>query len=866
MRNCIAFVICLFVFQPVYAQEIRGYVTDAETRLPVAGAIIALKDSLGIKIIRYTQTDNNGAFTLKANAASAPCYLIAVSLMGYAGKSIKTERGKNTYRILLEPKAVELKKVVVKPQKIRQNRDTLIYDVSGFADIQDRSIGDVLKKMPGIEISGRGGIKFNGIPINKFYIEGLDLLEGRYGLAVNNISRQDVKSIEIYENHQPVKALEDINLSTQAALNLKLKDKAKAQWIGSLKLGAGFTPFLWNGELFAMLAKAGMQSINTVKSNNMGTEILSEVKDYTLGDLLNYNNSAYIGSYYSAAGNFVPVLKDERWLFNESYLLSANNLWKLSGNYQLKNQLSYSRMKTDNTSSVSTEYFLPDGTRAVEEFRNAHGLVNNLAANVVLLSNKEKYYLKNTLYTDINWEETGIYTTGTYENFQRAHFFNFRIGDDFEIIKRVKNRVFSFKSQNAYQHKPQQLDITDNGEPFKEKLTPSLLYSYSTLSYAALIRKVALSVTGFAKMYLRDMEQSADAVDVPAADLAFTSGLGSFDGGASVKADYTLGNLLFSAEIPFHYHFYRIKRHGMKEDHNLVYASPGISIRYKPFPKIEFTASAAGWGRDLNNYRVYDGAILRNYRSIYIGADDLNSNIRHRISISGSYKNPMRSFFMNFSYSRNWITQNYLPERDFSGKYMINSYVKRPSGKRSLFLSGNINKGIDAINTLFTLNVAYLRTTADLLQDNILTPYVSSVVSIAPALDVRLARWVKITYECNYNYNVLRPENNNDAILKTAAGQLSEKVYVYLNPVKKVNIRIGGEHYYSEDTGDHKNSFFADVRASYRFSGRLEAGCDITNIFNYREFAYSFFDELSQVRSTYKLRPLNVLFNVILNF
>lgn len=65
-----------------------------------------------------------------------------------------------------------------KGTKIREAGDTLIYTVSAFADVQDKTIGDVLQKMPGIDVSATGKISYNGVSINKFYIEGRDLLEG----------------------------------------------------------------------------------------------------------------------------------------------------------------------------------------------------------------------------------------------------------------------------------------------------------------------------------------------------------------------------------------------------------------------------------------------------------------------------------------------------------------------------------------------------------------------------------------------------------------------------------------------------------------------------------------------------------------
>jgi hypothetical protein len=58
--------------------------------------------------------------------------------------------------------------------------------VNSFSKEQDRSIGDVLKRMPGIEVLPDGKILYQGKAINKYYIEGLDLLEGKYNLANEN--------------------------------------------------------------------------------------------------------------------------------------------------------------------------------------------------------------------------------------------------------------------------------------------------------------------------------------------------------------------------------------------------------------------------------------------------------------------------------------------------------------------------------------------------------------------------------------------------------------------------------------------------------------------------------------------------------
>jgi hypothetical protein len=95
--------------------------------------------------------------------------------------------------------------------------------VNSFSKEQDRSIGDVLKRMPGIEVLPDGKILYQGKAINKYYIEGLDLLEGKYNLANDNLPYQEVSQVQILENHQPIKTLDSLQFSDRSALNIKLK-------------------------------------------------------------------------------------------------------------------------------------------------------------------------------------------------------------------------------------------------------------------------------------------------------------------------------------------------------------------------------------------------------------------------------------------------------------------------------------------------------------------------------------------------------------------------------------------------------------------------------------------------------------------
>jgi len=249
----------------------------------------------------------------------AGCQLV-VSMMSFAKQSIPLDSVTFPLTVYLEPGSIQLKEVAVKADRIREQGDTITYNVGSFAQQQDRSIGDVLKRMPGIDVSKSGKIQYQGEDINKFYIEGSDLLGGKYGLATNGIGHDDVGAVEVMENHQPMQVLSGISFSDKAAINLKLKNKAKATWTFHGDAGGGWSwqpeGMVWDGELFAMAVMPSFQNITTFRTNNTGENLSSSSTDF-FADRRQTGLSRYVGVGLPG----VPSLSDKRTFFNRSFLV-----------------------------------------------------------------------------------------------------------------------------------------------------------------------------------------------------------------------------------------------------------------------------------------------------------------------------------------------------------------------------------------------------------------------------------------------------------------------------------------------------------------------------------------------------------------
>src|SRR5699024_3318094 len=141
---------------------------------------------------------------------------------------------------------------------------TINYSVDAFKSKGERTIGEVIKKLPGIEMQG-DKILYHGKPLMKYYINNLDLLGGQYALDNKNLPIKAVKSIQIIKNDQPVKILDSLVFSNKASLNVRLK---KYTTTGSAMVGAGLTPFLWDINVTPMTFNKSFQMLNSIQMNN----------------------------------------------------------------------------------------------------------------------------------------------------------------------------------------------------------------------------------------------------------------------------------------------------------------------------------------------------------------------------------------------------------------------------------------------------------------------------------------------------------------------------------------------------------------------------------------------------------------------
>lgn len=328
---------------------INGHVTDSEGK-GLDACIISILSITDSTVIAYGITGDQGEFSIKFATANQQ---VLVRMTGFNVKQQVRQINSRNQTVDFHAKAesVVLKEVQVKAHKLWGSRDTLNYLVSAYIKDHNRTIGDILTQLPGITIEDNI-IRYQGTPINHFYIEDLDVLQGRYSIATEGLKANDVATVQVLENHENRRALQDQSTTEAAAINLKLKDNAKGKWINSLKLGVGYDDdILWENEMNLMFFGKQRQHVLFYGNDNTGTDNDRSTQHYDRSGLGTIELVGII------TPNASPIGKS---LHNNKHTINISNLWKLNDTKQLRYNLNYSHDIQRWSCYSETSYLLPN--------------------------------------------------------------------------------------------------------------------------------------------------------------------------------------------------------------------------------------------------------------------------------------------------------------------------------------------------------------------------------------------------------------------------------------------------------------------------------------------------------------------------
>ena len=834
--------ILLFFLVPIVcvAQiQISGTVSDKDG-MPVAGAIIKENSKETNKMKQYTSTDNNGAFSLNVATDS----YLTVSMLGFKKMRIDNFSDKEPMKIVMLDEAVALNEVTVKADKVRQNGDTLTYHVATYADKNDRSIGDVLEKIPGFEVNkDNGQISYEGKPISKFYIEGLDMLGNKYGVATNSLPQGDVGSVQVIKNHQPIRVLEDFTYTDEAAVNIRMKEGAKTRWVTSYNGGAGFSEDsgLWKFEGMGLRLKSDFQTMLTYKTNNIGINVNKETTS-----LYDYEEHEKEKDYIMLLPPKTPNLEEQRTLFNRSHAVTVNTMKRLNEASQMNLQFIYNNNRESAQGVQSTEYLNPNGNRLIEN-RKDYLLKDNEAYGLLKYEkNSERQYLKNSFFGDFTWTRQWLNETGSgiYNQFARKPIYDIR--DNLFVIHKYGKRLLSFYSNNQIASMPHELCVNDLYQSVK-------LQKYCTDTYimgGTKIGHLSVSLKAGVNASLQRLETEAVGLPDSLGLLADESRFRFVNVYVAPELTYKVNDVEFNVGPKTEYVY---EKYSEDENNNQLLFSPNFKIKWRVTPNMTLSLRGENSVEAQDASRYHRSLILQDYQNMIQGYSGYQRG--HTRSVTGVffYNNALKAIHSFITVSRMFSTLPYTTTRQFVGDYIILSGEAQETKSDSWQANLMLSKGLKLWNGRFSLNAVYFNSDASMLQDNVRTDYNSQTLNARAGLDFSFWQNMHLRYGLNYNLNDMKMLSYKQCI-----NNWKHDASLTL-PFGAFVVDLSGEYYNNELTnGDFKDFFIADAKATYKFR-KLDLSLSLTNLFNRKDYSYVVANDLIVRSSTNGIRGREVL-------
>ncbi len=836
--------------------NVSGTVMAAGTDEPLTGASVILRNGEG-KIKKFATSDANGKFTI--NVADVKGFTLDVSMMSYVKQTIGLDSVSFPLTIVLEPGATVLKEVKVKADRIREQGDTISYFVGSFAQEQDRSIGDVLKRMPGINVESSGKIQYQGEDINKFYIEGSDLLGGKYGIATNGISHEDVGAVEVMENHQPMQVLAGMSFSDKAAINLKLKNKAKATWTfhGDAGMGYSWQPegAVWDGEVFAMAVMPGFQNITTLRTNNIGEDLSAQATDFFAS-----RRGTDLSRYISVSLPGVPNLSRRRTLFNRSALVSTNSLWKLK-NGEIKMQIDYSFNHIKADAANVTTYFLDNGDRMVNESRRGTERTHSLSGKLIYELNHKTTFINNTLKTNIDWDNVRLAVTGTIANEQQASLPDYYLSNNLKIIKRFNgNHLVTFNSNNEWESLPQTLHVEISGSSKSQHISDHAFFTHESVAYAFSLKGITVSLEGGIKGYLRTLEtelpEMPEVIPGETHNVLNTDYLTLY---LIPKFEYWVRRVNFTLNAPVSFSHYRFDKAIANRSEG--YFSPSLSLNWKPDNRLSIGLRGGAGRSPLSLNMMQPGYIMTDYRTYRQGVDDFYNTSSQNISANLAYKHTRKGVFANAMVIHSWSHHPYTLSQQLYGDYVTYSYSPAQNDGKALMANGNIGKTLDFMRGSANIRGSVSRNESHLMSENHGVNTVGRTWTAGVKINGSPLRWLSFDYRFEWASSCLSMNGANAPWL----GDMENELMINIMPHKKWEWHISGEYYRNELEADNfKNAVLLDTKVIYKFTKRLELSASLTNLLNQKNYNYKTYNQLTSFESQRSMRGRELLITLSL--
>ncbi len=224
---------------------VKATVLDSLTNEPIGFASVYVTPSKDTTITNFTLTDAKGEAKLEEVPYGS--YVFHVEMMGYRPFTKEryfreNEMDMGTIRLQEDDHFLEAATVTAAGNPIVIKKDTVEFNASSFRVGANAMLRDLLQRMPGMEITEDGKVKFNGEEIDKLTVGGRTFFFGDQSTALNNLPASVVDKIRVIDRESEATRASGVqDGSREKVLDVALKKEYEKGWFGNVGVKGGTT-------------------------------------------------------------------------------------------------------------------------------------------------------------------------------------------------------------------------------------------------------------------------------------------------------------------------------------------------------------------------------------------------------------------------------------------------------------------------------------------------------------------------------------------------------------------------------------------------------------------------------------------------
>ncbi|EIM78027.1 TonB-dependent receptor [Nitritalea halalkaliphila LW7] len=284
MKNiifCFVIFLLILVRSNVFAQsfDFRAVVVDEENNLFVKNVVVQLVNT-EYSILNFSRSAEDGSFIFK-NLNVDTDYLLITNHLNYQSDTIPIA-GEKSMTIFLKQRINALPEVIVREerQSYQNLGDTTVFDVASFEDGFERSVEEIIAKLPGVKVDESGQITFRGKTVSNVLIDYDDLFGKKYGRGTKSLNPKYITELEFIDRYEEEDLIRGVSNSDKLILNLKLADEFKIAVFGDALLGLGIASrYIGKANVFSFTEKSKgliLGGADNVAYQNLGSALENE--------------------------------------------------------------------------------------------------------------------------------------------------------------------------------------------------------------------------------------------------------------------------------------------------------------------------------------------------------------------------------------------------------------------------------------------------------------------------------------------------------------------------------------------------------------------------------------------------------------